>query len=84
MAECPTIKYTDFKKLTAAKVREMKSVEVTSDNEVLFFAIIPPRNGGMTITDNIRTHADYLGARGNTVGGKMPEEILNADISVSV
>jgi hypothetical protein len=78
MSECPKVKYTDFKKLTAAKIKEMKSVEVVSDNEMLFFAIIPPVNGGMTITDNIRTQADYLGARGNTVGGKTPEEIIGS------
>jgi len=84
MSECPKIKYTDFKKLTASKICEMKSVEVTSDNETLFFAIIPPRNGGMLITDDISIKADYLGARGNTVGGKMPEDLLNADIPVQV
>jgi hypothetical protein len=78
MSECPKIKYTDFKKLTAQKIKEMKSVEVISDNDTLFFAIIPPTNGGMRITDHIKTKADYLGAQGNTVGGKTPEEIIGS------
>jgi hypothetical protein len=80
--ECPQIKFSEFKKLTSSKVRDMKSVEVVSDGETLFFAIIPPRNGGMSITDNIKTTADYLGARGNTVGGKMPEELIDAPVLV--
>jgi len=87
MSLIPQISYTEFKKLTASKVKEMKSVEVTSNGETLFYAIIPPIGGGMTITDNIKTQAEYLGVRGNTVGGKDPAELLegkDADISLPV
>ena len=78
----PTISYTQFKKLPAGKLKEMKSVAVTSDGETLFFAIIPPQHGGMTITDTIKTEAEYLAARGNTVGGKNPDEVENAPVCV--
>jgi len=70
----PTISLSEFKKLSAAKLRDMKSVEVTSDGETLLFVIIPPKNGGMTITDSIKTSAEYLAVRGNTVGGQDPTE----------
>ncbi len=78
----PNIRFTEFKKLSALKLKQMKSVEVTSDGEVLFYAIIPPLNGGMSIEDNIKTQAEYLAARGNTVGGKNPEEVEDAPVRV--
>lgn len=78
MSLIPQIARADFKKLSASKLREMKSVEVTSDGETLFFAIIPPLNGGMTIVDTIKTEAEYLSARANTVGGKEPSELLGS------
>jgi len=87
MSLIPQISYTELKKLTASKVKEMKSVEVTSDGEALFYAIIPPEQGGMSITDAIKTQAEYLGVRANTVGGKDPTELLegkDADISLPV
>ena len=71
----PSIAFSDLKKLSAPKLKEMKSVEVTSDGEVLFFAVIPPQGGGMSIEDYIKTQAEYLCARGNTVGGKDPGEL---------
>ncbi len=74
MSLIPSITISDFKRLKVAEIQEMKSVEVTADSEVLFYAIIPPQNGGMTITDNIRTNAEYLAHRANSVGGKDPSE----------
>jgi len=73
----PSVSYTDFKKLKAAQIKELKSIEIVSNGEVLFYAIIPPADGGSTINSVIGTEAEYLAARANTVGGK---EI--ADISV--
>ena len=80
----PSICISDFKKLAASQIREMKSVEVQSDNETLFIAIIPPLGQGMTITDYIKTQGEYLGVRGNTVGGKEPQELLGKNATVSV
>jgi len=74
----PEISITEFRKLKASQINEMKSLAVISDGEVLFYAIIPPKDGGMSVTDNIKTQAEYLGQRGNTVGGKNPEEVLDA------
>jgi len=71
----PTISWTEFKKLTASQIKEMKSVAVTFNSEPLFFVIIPPLNGGMSITDNIKTQAEYLAVRSNTVGGKDPDAL---------
>lgn len=72
----PAISLSDLKKLSASKLRDMKSAEVTTDGETLFIVIIPPRDGGMSITDVIKTQAEYLAVRGNTVGGKNPAELL--------
>ncbi|MDD4985782.1 MAG: hypothetical protein PHQ43_08340 [Dehalococcoidales bacterium] len=71
----PEIPFSEFKKLKASEIKELKSCVVTSDGEALFFAIIPPVNAGMSITDNIRTQAEYLGMKGNTVGGKELEQL---------
>ena len=79
MSLIPQIARSEFKKLSASKLKQMKSVEVLSDGETLFFAIIPPRNGGMTILDTIKTEAEYLAVRGNTVGGKEPGELVGAE-----
>ena len=76
MSLIPQITISEFKKLTGAEIKEMKSVEVTADGEVVFYAIIPPYRGGMSINDNIRTQAEYLGHRGNSVGGLEPQELL--------
>jgi len=74
----PEVSITDFRKLKARKIKKLKSCNVMADGEVLFIAIIPPENGGISITDNIRTQGEYLGMRGNTVGGKTIEELKEA------
>lgn len=78
MSLIPQITISEFKRLTASEIKEMKSVEVTSDGEVLFYAIIPPKQGGMSIIDNITAQAEYLGHRANSVGGLEPQDILGA------
>ena len=75
MSLIPEISLTEFKKLKATEIKEMKSVEVSSDGEYLFTVIIPPQNCGTVITDNIKTQAEYLAQRGNSVGGKMPDAL---------
>jgi len=73
----PQVTIADFKKLKAEKIKQLKSIEIISNGDVLFYAIIPPAEGGGTIHDVIKTEAEYLAFRANTVGGK---EL--ADISV--
>jgi hypothetical protein len=82
MALIPEISLSEFKKLKASEIKDLKSVIVTSDGDYLFAAIIPPLNGGISITDNIRTQAEYLGARGNTVGGKDPKAVTDDIVRV--
>ena len=67
--EIPSVTWTEFKKLKASEIKELKSYCVTADCETLFFAIIPTDKGGMAIKDNIATHAEYLGSRSNSLGG---------------
>lgn len=66
----PEVTYTDFKKQTATNIAELKSCAVTSNGEVLFFAVIPSARGGMAIKDDISTKAEYLAQRMNSTGGK--------------
>ena len=76
----PQMSLSTFKKLNSCEIKELKSYAVTSDGELLFFAIIPPKNGGMTITDHVNTKAEYLGVSANTGGGKFVEEITELEV----
>jgi hypothetical protein len=71
----PSIELVDFRKYTSEQIRELKSVEITEDGNYLCTMIIPPFNSGATITGNIKTQAEYLAMRGNTVGGKDPSMV---------
>lgn len=73
----PSITISEFRKLKASEIKGMKSVEVTSDGETLFMLIKPS-------TDYIKTQAEYLGVKSNSIDGKDPSEVVNADIPVSV
>jgi hypothetical protein len=77
MALIPQMNLTDFKHLKAGQIKELKSVEVISDGQYVFTAIIPPLNRGTTITDNIKTQAEYLAVKSNSVGGKDPDAALS-------
>jgi len=68
----PTLSLSEFKKLKASQIRELKSIEVISDGVYLFTAIIP--HGDDFTRDYMRTQADYLGLKSNIPGGKDPEE----------
>jgi len=77
----PTISFSEFKRLRASEIIEMKSVEVISDGEYAFTVIIPPR-GDYRIQQHIKTQAEYLGAKSNSAGGKEPEQILKKEVLV--
>ena len=82
MSLIPTLSIKDFKALRAEQIRQMQSVVVTSDGEHLFTAVIPPHGSGMSITTVIQTDAEYLGFRGNTVGGKPPDVVKETGSAV--
>jgi len=77
----PSISITEFKQLKPDKIKELKSVEVTSNGEHLFTAIIP--HGDVYAADIVKMKAEYLGQTANVSGGKDLEE-LNASLRVSV
>lgn len=76
LAEVPL---STFKKLSSDKIRRMKSFELTIEGEYLCTVVVPPEDAGRVIWDYTKTQAEYVGHRGNTVGGKDPEEILRED-----
>jgi len=69
----PSVNLTEFTKLKSA-ISQLKSCEVTFDGVYLFTAIIPPPDGG-AVNEYIKTQAEYLAMRGNTVGGVNIEQI---------
>lgn len=64
----PILSISEFKKLKASELRNLKSCEVYSDGEYLFTFI----NGQ---TDYIRLAVESLSQTSNAVGGKTIEEI---------
>ena len=80
----PIVKLSDLKKLSSTKLLQMQSCAVSSDGEIIGTWISKPMGGGMAITDDIMTSAEYLASRANIVGGKSVEELLNADVSICV
>jgi hypothetical protein len=83
MALIPTLTISEFNKLKAGQLRQMQSVIVTVDGTHLFTAIIPPQGAGVSITTVIQTDAEYLGYRGNSVGGKTPEVVMGKETIVA-
>lgn len=65
----PEMDWDEFNLLNSDEIMPLKSHVITKNGKVVFFAIIPPTNGGATIYDRISTQAEYLGAQGNSVGG---------------
>ena len=76
----PSIQYSEFKKLKASQIRELKACEVTSDGVHLFTAIIP--HSDLLSSTYIRTQAEYLGMKANMVGGKDPDEVKEESLAV--
>ena len=71
----PEVPIANFIGLNPEQLAALKSCAVTSGGELLFFAIIPPKGGGMTITDYVKTQAEYMAYNANSVGGKTLEEV---------
>jgi len=71
----PEISKNDLDFLTSDEVTKMKSCEIFFEGRYLATLIVPPTNAGSSVNDSIRTGAEYLGHRGNTVGGKTLEQI---------
>ena len=69
----PSMSLTEFKKLKANEISELKSVEITSDGIYLFTAIIP--HGDFQSIDYGKTQAEYLGQKTNIVGGIDPKGV---------
>ena len=60
------IKLSDLRKRSTAEIKVFPSVEVIGEEgEYIGTLIIPPVVGGMTIYDDIKTNAEYLGVRSN-------------------
>jgi len=75
----PNYNWTDFIKVQKmGRLKELKSGEVMFNGEYLFTFL----NGENEASGHIRTKAEYLAMRSNTVGGKTIEEILGAEIAV--
>ena len=71
----PKVNYDDFVALSPEQIKQLQSCAVTSDEEVIFFAVISSDIGGGAIKDDISTRAEYLAARMNSVGGKTIDEL---------
>ena len=81
----PSISITEFRQLKAEEIRRLKAVEVLSDGEHLFTAIIP--HGDVVANDYIRTQAEYLSVKANISGGVDLAELkerVDADLRVPV
>ena len=76
----PSISIAEFKKLKAWEIKGLKSLEVTSDGDYLFTAIIP--HGDTAASDYIKTQAAYLSVKANISGGKDPSEINKQPMEV--
>ena len=66
----PSMTISEFKLLKASQIKKLKSVEVMSDGEYLFTAIIP--KGDVETRDFGKTQAEYLGVKTNYLGGEDP------------
>jgi len=78
----PTMSITEFRKLKAEEIRELKAVEIMSDGEHLFTAIIP--HGDVVARDYIKTQAEYLALKANISGGLSPEELIKEKVDAPV
>ena len=57
------------------------TVEVLNDNgDYKGVFVSPPKEGGMTIYDDIKNHAEYLGVRGNSVLHPSILENINSSV----
>ena len=73
----PEITITDFKKLKAYQLKELKSCEIYSDGEYLFTFV----NGKTEPAGFLRKQTEHSCLTANAVGGKTIEEILEAEVA---
>ena len=78
----PTMTITEFRQLKANQIKQLKSIEITSDGEHLFTVIIP--HGDIYSSSHIKEQAEYLGMKSNIAGGLDPEEISKEKEVVTV
>jgi len=75
MSLIPQYPLSEFKNLRSSQIRRLKSCELMADGEYLCTVIIPSSGGGLSITDHIKTQAEYLGISSNSVGGQVLAQI---------
>ena len=75
----PSITISEFKQLKASEIKELKALEVMSDGEHLFTAIIP--HGDIYAREYVRTQAEGLATTANISGGKEHSEILRERVA---
>jgi hypothetical protein len=68
MSDLPQVAVTEFKKLTAKQIKEMKSFDVIADGVYLCTVSIPR-------TDYIKTTVNEMSILSNAVGGKDPDVV---------
>ncbi len=70
----PSMTISEFKQLKASEIKELKALEITSDGEHLFTAIIP--HGDIYAKDYAKTQAEGLALTANISGGKDPKVVV--------
>ena len=75
----PTITSTEFKKLKDSEIRALMAVEVISDGEHLFTAIIP--HGDIYSKDYIKVQSEYLALKANITGGLDPSKLKEVTLA---
>jgi len=75
----PSITISEFKQLKASEIKALKAIEVLSDGEHIFTAIIP--HGDIIARDYIRTQAEYLSVKANISGGLEPAELMEKEVA---
>ncbi|GAG00572.1 unnamed protein product, partial [marine sediment metagenome] len=74
----PNMTITEFKKFHAKDIKKMMSVEVFSDGEHLFTAVIP--KGDWLTKDVVKAEAESVAMRSNMLEGLKPEEVTLASV----
>jgi hypothetical protein len=70
----PSIEFKQFQSMEPEAIAQLKSVEVLSDGQHIFTAIIP--HGDYASKDYAKVQAEYLGRKSNITGGIDPQNII--------
>jgi hypothetical protein len=68
----PNYALSDFKKLKASEIRQLKSCELVADGEYVCTIVIPQ-------TDFIRVQVENTAQLGNSVSGKTLEQVISKE-----